>query len=140
MGCGVGNFLAAARDAGFDATGIEPNQNAVRFAKEHYGLRDVFVGVPADLQKTRPLDKFDTVTFFEVLEHQDNPQAFLDTAKSFLKADGFIALSVPNRSRWQIGNDPLDYPPNHLTRWSPAALQNFFQATAWKWSRFANNL
>ena len=132
MGCGVGNFLAAARDAGFDVTGIEPNQNAVRFAKEHYGLRNVFAGVPADLQKTHPLDKFDTVTFFEVLEHQDNPQAFLDTAKSFLKDDGFIALSVPNRNRWQIGNDPLDYPPNHLTRWSPAALRNFLASSGFE--------
>jgi SAM-dependent methyltransferase len=132
MGCGVGNFLAAARDAGFDVTGIEPNQNAVRFAKDHYGLRDVFAGVPADLQKTHPLDKFDAVTFFEVHEHQDNPQAFLDTAKSFLKDDGFIALSVPNRNRWQIGNDPLDYPPNHLTRWSPAALGNFLASNGFE--------
>jgi SAM-dependent methyltransferase len=132
MGCGVGNFLAAARDAGFDVTGIEPNQNAVRFAKEHYGLRDVFAGVPAELQKSRPHDKFDAVTFFEVLEHQDNPQAFLDTAKSFLKDDGFIALSVPNRNRWQIGNDPLDYPPNHLTRWSPAALRNFLASSGFE--------
>jgi len=132
IGCGVGNFLAAARDAGFAVTGIEPNQNAVRFAKEHYGLRDVFAAVPAVLQKTRPLEKFDTVTFFEVLEHQDNPQAFLDTAKSFLKDDGLIALSVPNRNRWQIGSDPLDYPPNHLTRWSPAALRNFIESNGFQ--------
>src|SRR5271156_2199235 len=107
IGCGVGNFLAAARDAGFAA-------------------------VPAVLQKTRPLEKFDTVTFFEVLEHQDNPQAFLDTAKSFLKDDGLIALSVPNRNRWQIGSDPLDYPPNHLTRWSPAALRNFIESNGFQ--------
>ena len=132
VGCGVGNFLAAARDAGFSVTGIEPNQNAVRFAKEHYSLRDVFAGVPAELQKSNALEKFDTVTFFEVLEHQDNPQAFLDTAKSFLKADGFIALSVPNRNRWQIGHDPLDYPPNHLTRWSPAALRNFLASNGFE--------
>ena len=59
--------------------------------------------------------------------HQDNPRAFLDTAKSFLKDDGLIALSVPNRNRWQIGSDPLDYPPNHLTRWSPVALRNFIE-------------
>jgi SAM-dependent methyltransferase len=127
MGCGTGNFLAAARDAGFDVTGIEPNQNAVRSAKEHYGLRDVFAAVPADFQQAHPLERFDTVTFFEVLEHQEDPQAFLDTAKLFLNDDGFIALSVPNRNRWQIEDDPLDYPPNHLTRWSPSALRNFIE-------------
>src|SRR5277367_3795786 len=132
MGCGTGNFLAAARDVGFDVTGIEPNQNAVRFAQQHYGLRDVFAAVPAEFQQAHPLEKFGTVTFFEVLEHQEDPQAFLHTAKSFLKEDGFIALSVPNRARWQIGDDPLDYPPNHLTRWSPAALRNFIESNGFQ--------
>ncbi|MFZ3216191.1 MAG: class I SAM-dependent methyltransferase [Candidatus Acidiferrales bacterium] len=127
MGCGTGNFLAAARDTGFDVTGIEPNQNAIRFAQERYGLRNVFASVPAEFQKAHPLEKFGTVTFFEVLEHQDDPQAFLDTAEAFLQDDGFIALSVPNRNRWQVGADSLDYPPNHLTRWSPKALRNFLE-------------
>ena len=132
MGCGTGNFLAAARDVGFDVMGIEPNQNAVRFAQQHYGLRDVFAAVPAEFQQAHPLDKFRTVTFFEVLEHQEDPQAFLHTAKSFLKEDGFIALSVPNRARWQIEDDPLDFPPNHLTRWSPAALRNFIESNGFE--------
>jgi SAM-dependent methyltransferase len=132
MGCGTGNFLAAARDAGFDVTGIEPNQNAVRFAQQHYGLRNVFAAVPADFQQGHPLEKFGTVTFFEVLEHQDDPQAFLDSAKSFLTEDGFIALSVPNRNRWQLGDDPLDFPPNHLTRWSPVALRNFIESNGFE--------
>jgi SAM-dependent methyltransferase len=132
MGCGTGNFLAAARDAGFDVTGIEPNQNAVRFAQQHYGLRNVYAAVPTELQRAHPLEKFDTVTFFEVLEHQEDPHAFLDTAKSFLKEDGFIALSVPNRNRWQIEDDPLDFPPNHLTRWSPTALRNFIESNGFE--------
>ena len=127
MGCGTGNFIAAARDAGFDVTGIEPNQNAVRFAQQHYGLRNVFAAAPAEFQQAHPLEKFGTVTFFEVLEHQEDPRSFLDMAKLFLNDDGFIALSVPNRNRWQIEDDPLDFPPNHLTRWSPAALRNFIE-------------
>ena len=132
MGCGTGNFLAAARDAGFDITGIEPDQNAVQFAKEHYGLRNVFAAVPTEFQQAHPLEKFGTVTFFEVLEHQEDPQAFLETAKLFLNDDGFIALSVPNRNRWQIEEDPLDYPPNHLTRWSPAALRKFIESNGFE--------
>ena len=132
MGCGTGNFLAAARDAGFDVTGIEPNQNAVRFAQQHYGLRNIFAAVPADFQQAHPLERYGMVTFFEVLEHQEDPQAFLDTAKCFLNDDGFIALSVPNRNRWQIEDDPLDYPPNHLTRWSPAALRTFIESNGFE--------
>jgi SAM-dependent methyltransferase len=132
IGCGNGNFLATARDRGFEVTGIEPDQPAVQFAKEHYQLKDVFAQSPEDFRRTNPDAKFDVVTFFEVLEHQEDPQAFLQIADSFLKTDGCIGLSVPNRNRWQIGVDTLDYPPNHLTRWSPLALQNFLERNAFE--------
>jgi len=127
IGCGVGNFLAAASDAGFDVTGIEMNQNAVRFARENYGLRNVSIERPEEFLAANPDAKFDVVTFFEVLEHQENPQGFLDVANECLTDQGFIALSVPNRNRWQKAADTLDYPPNHLTRWSPVALRNFLE-------------
>jgi len=123
LGCGVGNFIAAARDAGFDVTGVELDPAAARFAQQHYGLASVFVMRLEEFLAARPKNCFDIVTFFEVLEHQENPQAFLDVAKQLLAPAGYIALSVPNRCRWQKGTDPLDYPPNHLTRWSPGALR-----------------
>lgn len=125
LGCGVGNFLAAARRSGFDPTGVELNQNAARFALDHYGLERVFAMRPEEFLAAHPAEKFDVVTFFEVLEHQDAPQHFLSTVRKFLAPGGFIALSVPNRNRWQKGIETLDYPPNHLTRWSPRALENF---------------
>jgi len=125
LGCGVGNFLAAARDAGFDVTGIEMNRNAVQFAREHYRLPNIFAMRPEEFCTAPGKKKFDVVTFFEVLEHQENPQAFLAAAKRCLTPGGYMALSVPNRNRWQKGVDTLDYPPNHLTRWTPRALENF---------------
>jgi SAM-dependent methyltransferase len=129
LGCGVGNFLAAARDVGFDVTGLELNGNAVRFAREHYGLEKVHATRPEEFRGNSDggKGKFEVVTFFEVLEHQENPRGFLEAAKGFLKEDGYIALSVPNRNRWQKGTETLDYPPNHLTRWSPRALGNFLR-------------
>lgn len=127
LGCGTGNFLAAARDAGFDVTGIEFDPAAVRFAQQYYGLHEVFALRPEQFRKTRPQEYFDVVTFFEVLEHQDKPRQFLDLAKDLVASRGFLALSVPNRCRWQKGIEPLDYPPNHLTRWSPEALRNLLE-------------
>ena len=127
VGCGTGNFLAAARDRGFEVTGIEQDRNAVQFAKDHYGLMNIAAELPEDYLRLNNIDRYDIVTFFEVLEHQKDPQAFLETARSFLVPNGYIGLSVPNRNRWQIGMDTLDYPPNHLTRWSPRALQSFLE-------------
>lgn len=127
LGCGVGNFVSAARDAGFDAAGVEFDASAVRFAQQHYGLKKVFAMVPEEFRATYPRERFDVVTFFEVLEHQDDPRRFLNLAKEFLTEGGYIAVSVPNRGRWQKGTETLDYPPNHLTRWSPRALKNFLE-------------
>ncbi len=125
LGCGVGNFLAAAREAGFDCVGVEPDKNAVRFAQDHYKLSEVYALTPAAYRETHLGEKFQIVTFFEVLEHQDDPKSFLEVASQCLDHDGWIALSVPNRNRWQVGDDCNDFPPNHLTKWSPRALENF---------------
>ena len=128
VGCGVGNFLQAARGAGYEVTGIELNRNAVRFAQERLGLREVYPLALEQFTHKFPGRKFDVVTFFEVLEHQDRPREFLEQIRLRLTPGGHVALSVPNRNRWQKGRETLDYPPNHLTRWSPRALVNFLSA------------
>jgi SAM-dependent methyltransferase len=124
IGCGTGNFLAAARDAGYSVSGTELDRNAARFAKNHLGLPRVLGLTISEFAERYPDDKFDVVTFFEVLEHQAAPLEFLEKVKSCLRPRGYIALSVPNRERWLTGPDTLDYPPNHFLRWNAVALRN----------------
>jgi 2-polyprenyl-3-methyl-5-hydroxy-6-metoxy-1,4-benzoquinol methylase len=128
IGCGTGNFLAAARDAGYRVTGTELDRNAARFANERLGLEHVLPLTIGEFAEKRAGEKFDVVTFFEVLEHQTEPAEFLRNVKACLKPRGWIALSVPNRERWLTGPDVLDYPPNHFLRWNAAALRNFLSA------------
>jgi 2-polyprenyl-3-methyl-5-hydroxy-6-metoxy-1,4-benzoquinol methylase len=128
IGCGTGNFLAAARDAGYRVTGIELDGKAARFAKEQVGLQRVFPLTVSEFVGRHADEKFEVVTFFEVLEHQAAPVEFLQKVKSCLKPHGTIALSVPNRERWMTGPDVLDYPPNHFLRWNTAALKKFLNA------------
>jgi SAM-dependent methyltransferase len=128
IGCGTGNFLAAARDAGYRVTGIELDRNAARFAKEKLDLHNIFPLTVAEFSEQYPEERFDVVTFFEVLEHQAAPVEFLQKIRSCVRAGGLIALSVPNRERWMTGPDVLDYPPNHFLRWSAGSLQKFLSA------------
>src|SRR2546425_9016417 len=128
IGCGTGNFLAAARDAGYRVTGTELDGKAARFAKERVGLRRVFPLTISEFAGQHAEEKFDVVTFFEVLEHQAAPVEFLQKVSLVLKPQGTIALSVPNRERWMTGPDVLDYPPNHFLRWNTAALRKFLSA------------
>jgi SAM-dependent methyltransferase len=128
IGCGTGNFLSAAQDAGYEVTGTEMDRNAARFAKERVGLPRVFPLSISGLVESHPDHRFDVVTFFEVLEHQAIPIDFMQKVKSCLTHRGLIALSVPNRERWLTGPDVLDYPPNHFLRWNALALTNFLSA------------
>jgi SAM-dependent methyltransferase len=132
VGCGTGNFLAAARDSRYAVTGIELDGNAARFAKERLGLGRVLPLTIGQLAARHPSQKFDVITFFEVLEHQADPQAFLDAVIACLRPKGRIALSVPNRNRWLTGIDVLDYPPNHFLRWSAVALERFLVSNAFE--------
>jgi SAM-dependent methyltransferase len=128
IGCGTGNFLAAARDAGYSVSGTELDRKAARFAKEKLGLPRVLALTISEFADKYPGGKFDVVTFFEVLEHQAAPMEFVKRVRTCLRPGGFIALSVPNRERWLTGPDVLDYPPNHFLRWNSSALHKLLGA------------
>lgn len=122
VGCGTGNFLLAANLAGYATSGIELDTRAARLAAGFCPRARVF---PLPLESFRahyPNQVFDIVTLFDVLQHQADPATFLAEVRACLRPRGFIAISVPNRLRWQASMDPLDYPPNHFLRWSPDSL------------------
>ena len=126
-GCGTGNFLAAAREKGFRVSGTELDRSAANFARQKLSLENIFPFSIIDFAVQYPAVKYDVVTFFEVLEHQADPAAFLNAVASCVHRGGYIALSVPNRDRWLTGPDVYDYPPNHFLRWNEAALRNILQ-------------
>jgi len=124
IGCGTGNFMAAARAAGYTVSGTELDRNAAQFAKEKLGLPRVLGLTVSEFAEKYRGEQFDVVTFFEVLEHQASPVEFLQKVKSCVRPGGYIALSVPNRERWLTGPDVLDYPPNHFLRWNVRSLRS----------------
>lgn len=135
VGCGDGVFLKEARKFGYEVWGIDFDSKSIKVAQEKWGLKNTFVMTPeefANFSKKEGL-KFDVITFFDVLEHQDRPKEFLETIKSMLKPGGWIAGSVPNRESYWIKkiyrelNPEVDNPPQHLLRFSKISLQNLFQ-------------
>ncbi len=119
IGCGNGKFLYEASKIGYDVYGIDINRNSVRYAHEKFGLKNVFCSTLEDYIKSNP-GRFDVITFFEVLEHLDNPKEFIDQVK--MLESKYIVLSVPNRDRTFDYLGEGDFPPNHLTRWSVSSV------------------
>jgi SAM-dependent methyltransferase len=119
--------MAAAREQGYAVTGIDWDTKAIQTGKEILGLEKIFPLSIEEYAQKNSGETFDVVSFFEVLEHQDDPVGFLSQVRQLVKPGGYIALSVPNRNRFQKGLDTTDLPPNHLTRWNPKVLQAFLR-------------
>ncbi len=92
VGCGNGSFLLTARDLGYVATGLEPDEDAVRRARAA-GL-DVRLGVlpESGLQE----NSFDHVCLNHVFEHLHKPREAAREILRLLRPGGRVWLSQPN--------------------------------------------
>ncbi len=93
VGCAGGAFLVAARDAGFEAKGVEPSRWMADFGRKKYGL-DVIDGIlePGMF----PAGQFDVVTLWDVLEHVPEPHDLLALIRSLLKPTGWLVVNYPD--------------------------------------------
>jgi 2-polyprenyl-3-methyl-5-hydroxy-6-metoxy-1,4-benzoquinol methylase len=123
VGCGVGHFLRLARQRGYQISGIDHDREAVRIARDKFGLEDVRA-CSVDALITEGWDRsFDVVTLFDVLEHLSDPLGTLRRLRKLLRPGGYLVCSVPSAERWPARFHPLlDRPPHHLTLWTPEAL------------------
>jgi SAM-dependent methyltransferase len=131
VGCGTGQFLAAARAAGYRVTGIDLSPTQVELARRRFRLPDV-QALSLEALAARHPAPFDVVTAFQVLEHVADPRTFLVTLHAIVASGGHLALGVPHRHGWRALRDPRDVPPNHLTRWSPTALRRALDASGFE--------
>ena len=60
-------------------------------------------------------EKFDCITFLDVLEHTTEPLRWLEKAREYLSAQGTLVASIPNVGHWSVIADLLegrwDYAP-----------------------------
>jgi SAM-dependent methyltransferase len=120
VGCHTGFFVRELRNRGVEASGIDQNETAVSFGRRAYELEgNISTASLVDLKHAGKL--FKIVTAFEVLEHVEQPVLLLDQMLDVLEPHGNLIISVPNRNMcWR---PPLDYPPHHLSRFSPRSIR-----------------
>lgn len=96
MGCGTGANLTeplAERFPSVQFIGVDSDKTSIEFAQ--YGKRHQNTDYVL-LDEMNTLGKFDFVIASEVIEHVENPDAFLDFLKSHLTAEGKIVITLPN--------------------------------------------
>jgi 2-polyprenyl-3-methyl-5-hydroxy-6-metoxy-1,4-benzoquinol methylase len=123
VGCGKGDFVDAALNAGWDVEGIELSQPAVNIAQEFclpVSNLDFFSMKIENASR-------DLVTMFEVIEHVPNPGEFFSRAEEIVKPGGLVYLTTPNfnsldRRVLGAGWDAIHR--EHLTYFTPKTLIN----------------
>lgn len=93
FGAGSGEFLAQARAAGHQVTGIEPGCAYAAFARRRY---DVEVIASAWQNVELPDKSFDLITANHVVEHLRDPVAALRRLTRWLADDGVVHVAVPD--------------------------------------------
>jgi 2-polyprenyl-3-methyl-5-hydroxy-6-metoxy-1,4-benzoquinol methylase len=123
VGCGKGDFVDAALNAGWDVAGIELSQSAVDIA-QRFCLPVIKMDFFSEQIKNSSRD---IVTMFEVIEHVPNPGEFLSRAEEIVKPGGLVYLTTPNfnsldRRLLGAGWDAVHR--EHLTYFTPKTLIN----------------
>ena len=93
VGCGIGHFLQAASERGWEVEGLAISEGAARGAEARYGI-PVQVGT----LDVAPLDPghYDVITLWDVIEHVRKPLESLRGANRALRAGGVLVMKTPN--------------------------------------------
>jgi 2-polyprenyl-3-methyl-5-hydroxy-6-metoxy-1,4-benzoquinol methylase len=123
VGAGMGAFVSAAVDKGWDAYGIEPSQEGMNAGNARYLPKQrIYKGLLSDL----PAEfRFDVVTLWDVIEHVEKPLELVQQARARVKPGGWMVLETGNyqsADRIVAGTEWWAYQADHRWYFSPPAL------------------
>jgi SAM-dependent methyltransferase len=128
VGAGRGRFVAEAREAGWQAYGIEPSRRGVAGAGA-LGI-ELQRGAIADADVAG--GSLDAATLWHVLEHLDEPGPALARIAGWLRPGGLLLVGVPNLGSVQarVGGAAWYHfdVPRHRTHFTVAGLHALLRA------------
>jgi SAM-dependent methyltransferase len=104
VGCARGTFLALARDAGWQAEGVELSaQHAAQARARGFPIFEGdFLAAPL------PAGAFQAITMWDFLEHVNDPLAVLAAARRLLAPDGvLLVFTIDSASLFNVAGDVL---------------------------------
>jgi SAM-dependent methyltransferase len=123
VGAGGGGFSLAAKAAGLTVTALEIDPSEAAALAAVPGLRVI----PTLFESFEmPPSSFDYVLMSHVLEHSQDPRAWITKAALLLSPGGVLAVMLPNFNsiyRYVVGTrDPFFIPPDHLNHFNATSL------------------
>ena len=123
IGAGIGCTVAAFRDAGFEASGIEPGQGFCSYAINELHL-DVQQRSLADIP-SQP--SFDFALLVHVIEHLNSPRTAINQIRSILREGGRLYVECPDLAQTHAAPSKL-FHYAHIYNFVPSALQSLCES------------
>lgn len=128
MGCGMGYFLFACKQAGYSVRGFDISSHASEYAIKELEVPIITGDIEEiDLQP----DSVDVLTMWHFLEHTSEPEVYLNAASGLLKQEGLLVVDVPNYestdaqkiwSQWTGWSVPF-----HIYHYTPSSLERLLR-------------
>ena len=96
VGCGSGDQLLRMRRLGWEVSGVDLDEIAVRVAQ----ARGLTVNVGSLEDQQFPEASFDAITLHHVIEHLPNPFETLHEIGRILRPGGRVVIATPNLQSW----------------------------------------
>lgn len=119
VGSAAGFILKGFANAGWTATGLEPNQSMADFGRNELGL-DLHCG---SLETFDTKDRFSAVSMIQVAAHLYDPASAFRRTTELLEEDGLLLIETWNRASYSariLGKHWHEYSPPSVLQWYSA--------------------
>jgi ubiquinone/menaquinone biosynthesis C-methylase UbiE len=139
VGCGRGEIIWAAKEAGWKYRGIDPSDDFVEFGRKHLGV-EAEVGTLVEMNFED--ESFDAIVMSGIIEHLYEPAEVLAEIHRILRPDGWLFFDAPNedglymtignaymkmrRKDWVVVLAPT-FSPFHVQGFNPASLHKILE-------------
>ncbi|MDZ4361740.1 MAG: class I SAM-dependent methyltransferase, partial [Variovorax sp.] len=124
VGAATGYFVGLAKEAGYDAEGVDISAYAAALGRAK-GL-SIRAGVIDDIH-----EEFDCITMLDLIEHVPDPRSVVKKAASLLRGGGVLIINAPDAgsalarvlgARWHLIS-----PPEHLYYFNRTNIQRLLE-------------
>ena len=136
IGCGRGEWLQNCRDKGYEALGIDDNQDMVDFSQD-LGLNAIKAEAKLFVQSCNS-NSYDFITLFHIIEHLKDEDLFslLENCQRILKPDGLLLIETPNIDNIQVSTRTFYIDPTHINHINPDYMDFLLKRVGFYKSRY----
>ena len=124
VGCGGGLLSEPLARLGAEVTGIDASSKNINVAKIHAEKEKIAVNYQQSLIEEMPKDKkYDVILSMEVIEHVDNPEAFIVNCSKLLSNKSLLFTATLNRTLKSLCL--AKFAAEYVLRWLPRGTHDW---------------